>query len=117
MITYDMIHSAQERIITYWEEEGKRVIEECAKVKPFNGNSKDFLEHCIACGGNWGRMLLTGIHKLYPEVWDAIPEDMGDFAWPCICSVLVLCGIDISEQGRQPLYLDVQRLNNSIDFL
>ena len=56
----------------------------------------DFLEHCTACGGNWGGMLLTGVQKLYPEVYDSIPDDMGHFAWRNICTTLNMLGI-ISE--------------------
>ena len=97
MITYEMIQEAQTQIVEEWGEAGKRVIEEIAKVVPFNGDSKKFLDHCTACGGNWGGMLLTGIHALYPAVWNAIPDDMGVFAWACICSVLILCGVDTSE--------------------
>ena len=80
MINYEMIQTAQAQLIMSWGDDGQRVIEEAAKVNPFNGNSKQFLEHCTACGGNWGGMLLTGIHKLYPAVWEAIPDDMGVFA-------------------------------------
>lgn len=98
MITYEMIADAQETLVKFWGDDGKKVIETCAKVTPFNGGCKKFLDHCTACGGNWGGMLLTGVHELWPEVWDAIPNDMGCFAWTCICSVLVLCGVDTSEK-------------------
>lgn len=54
---------------------------------------RDFLSHCTACGGNWGGMLLTGIKRLFPTVWDAIPNEMGIFAFEGICNVMVLCGI------------------------
>ena len=97
MITYEMIQQAQEQLISHWEDAGKRVIEEIAKVAPFNSGSKEFLDHCTACGGNWGGMLLTGIRELYPAVWDAIPDDMGVDSFACICSVLILCGVDTSE--------------------
>ena len=99
MITYKMIKEAQEQIITAWGEEvGARVIEECHKVKPFNNTSLPFIkEHCIACGGNWGGMLLSGIKALYPDVWQAIPDDMGVQAFAAICAVLILCGIDTSK--------------------
>ena len=50
----------------------------------------DFLDHCYACGGDWGAMLLTGIKALYPEVYDAIPDNMGHFAFRCICETLEL---------------------------
>lgn len=55
---------------------------------------KDFLSHCIACGGNWGGMLLTGIKELWPEVWEAIPDDMGMFAWRCLCDTLTMLGVE-----------------------
>ena len=53
----------------------------------------EFLNHCTACGGNWGGMLLTGIKALYPEVYDAIPDNMGHFAWLAICTTTKLLGV------------------------
>ena len=97
MITFKMIQDAQNQIIESWGNDGEKVIEECAKVTPFNNGSKSFLEHCLACGGNWGGMLLSGIQELYPEVWDAIPDDLGVFSFGNICSVLILCGVDTTE--------------------
>lgn len=97
MITYEMIQQSKEQLVFHWNEAGKRVIEETAKVSPFNGGSKEFLDHCTACGGNWAGMLLTGIRKLYPTVWDAIPDNMGTNPFACICYVLILCGVDTSE--------------------
>ena len=61
-----------------------------------NMSFKDFLNECSCCGGNWGGMLLTGIHELYPEVWDAIPDKMGVFAFRDICATLILLGVDIT---------------------
>ena len=98
MITYEMITDAQETLIKYWGEDGKKVIEVCATVSPFNNTASKFLDHCVCCGGDWGSLLLTGIRELYPEVWDAIPNEMGCFAWTCLCQVLVLCGVDISKK-------------------
>lgn len=97
MITCDMILEAQTYIINQWEDDGKKVIEAIYHVNPFNGGMKEFLTHCTACGGNWGGMLLTGIKKLYPDVWEAIPKDMGIFAFTCIAYTLLLCGVDTSE--------------------
>ena len=42
---------------------------------------------------NWGGMLLTGVRDLYPEIWEAIPEDMGVFAFASICNLLILLGV------------------------
>ena len=97
MITYEMIKEAQESIVNHWEEDGKKVIEEIAKVNPFNKSLKEFLQFCTACGGNWGGMFLTGIHELWPAVYDAIPDDMVCFAFECIADILILCGVDTTE--------------------
>jgi len=58
----------------------------------------EFFGKCIACGGNWGAMLLTGIKKCFPVVYDAIPEDMGHNAFFCLGYVLHLCGVDFGEE-------------------
>ena len=85
---------AQETLRQYWPEDAEKVIEECSKVEPFGGSCGDFLNHCFACGGDWGGMYLTGVKELYPNVWKAIPNEMGIGAWFCICSVLMLVGVD-----------------------
>lgn len=97
MITYDMIIDAQSLIVKNWGEQGKKVIEECAKVTPFNDSFEAFLSHCTACGGDWGGMILTGVKYHWEKVWDAIPNEMGAFAFPCLCAVLTLCGVDASQ--------------------
>lgn len=97
MITYEMIHNAHESIANDWGEAGQRVIEAAHRAEPFNGNMKAFLNNCVCCGGDWGGMLLSGVRKLWPEVWDAIPNHMGVYAFTNICYVLILCGVDTSE--------------------
>ena len=97
MITNETIAEAKERLIEYWGEDGKKVIAECAKVTPFHGRPRDFLDHCTAHSANWVRVVLSGIKELFPSVWEAIPDDMGMFAWMCVCSVLTLCGIDCGD--------------------
>lgn len=57
-----------------------------------------FLNYCTACGGNWGGMLLTGIQRFWPKVYDAIPDNMGHRAWECICATIRLLGIDTSAE-------------------
>lgn len=97
MITYDYIIDAQNTLIKNWGEIGKAVIVVCLHEKPFNDTFKNFLPYCTACGGNWGGMILTGIKELYPKVYDTIPNDMGVHAFVCICSTLLLLGVDTSE--------------------
>ena len=97
MITYDMIIEAQDYLVENWGEDGKRIIEAAFAVNPFQGTTTDFLNYCIACGGDWGQMFLTGIQELYPEVHNVIPKKMGASAFECLCYILILCGVDTSE--------------------
>lgn len=58
----------------------------------------EFLDHCTAHGGNWGGMLLSGLKKLRPKVWNAIPDKMGPFSWALICGTIKLCGVSPSDK-------------------
>ena len=96
--TYDEIKKSHDNIVRYWGEDGKRVIEAIFNMDSDTMSARgmtmrEFLQSCTACGGNWGGMLLSGIKRLFPSVWDAIPNNMGDYAWVCLCDVLTLCGI------------------------
>lgn len=96
MITYENIEDAQNFLVKEWGDDGKRVIEECLRSRiPMTGG--DFLDCCVACGGNWSGMLLTGIKELFPRVWDVIPEEMGKHAFACLSYTLKLCGVDFQE--------------------
>lgn len=97
MIKYEQVVECMNTVVDNWGERGKEVISACYYENPFNGNFDKFLDNCTACGGNLGGMILTGIQKLYPKVYDLIPEDMGVFAFGCLCSVLVLLGVDTAK--------------------
>lgn len=97
MTKYEYIIEAQQFLVDNWEDAGKKVIETCFRMTPFNNSFDAFLDHCSACGGNWGGMLLTGIKRLYPEVWEAIPNDMGINVWPCLLYTLLLLGVDTTN--------------------
>lgn len=97
MITYEQIVDCMDTIVDNWGEKGKEVVIACLHEKPFNDNMDKFLDNCTACGGNWGGMILTGIRKLYPKIYDIIPDDMGVFAFGTLCSVLILLGVDTSN--------------------
>lgn len=94
MITYDDIISAQNALVDHWGEDGKKVIEACFNANATKMTNNEFLDHCSACGGNWGGMFLSGIKRLYPNVWDAIPNNMGSHAIICIFSVMTLLKIE-----------------------
>ena len=104
MITAKNIREAEQHIIDEWGAEigGKVVNEACfvRNVIPFDGGTKEFLNHCVCCGGDWGAMFLSGIKKLYPCVYKAIPDDMGatgNEAFINIIYVMMLCGVDTSR--------------------
>ena len=96
-MTDELITEAIDVIANLWPENAEAVFNACAKAKKFNGGCDEFLENCIACGGNWSGMLLTGIRQLWPEVYAAIPQRIGNNSFPALCNVLVLCGVDTSN--------------------
>lgn len=82
----------------YWGEEvANNILIAIVADYPKPLTMDEFLNHCTACGGNWGGMLLTGIRKLWPHVWDAIPNDMGIYAWECLCNTIGLCGVQLED--------------------
>lgn len=82
-----------EFLVATWKEDGIKVIEVIATQHTTPMTTDEFLSHCTACGGDWGAMLLSGIKALYPAVYDAIPDQMGHFAWRCLCETLELLQI------------------------
>jgi len=99
MLNYEDIKKAQNYIVEQWGEDGKNVVTACYYSRKGVMSNKEFLDNCTACGGNWGGMLLTGIKQLFPQVWDAIPNDMGACAFVALLNVLILCGVDTSEEN------------------
>lgn len=89
------MNESRDFIMENW---GKNVLEVIDSCEPLNITFSQFLDHCVACGGNWGGMLLSGLRKLRPEIWEAIPDDMGLYAWRCICETLVLAGVIMEEE-------------------
>ena len=55
----------------------------------------EFLNHCVACGGAWTSMLITGIKEVFPKVWEALdPNKMYSFFE--IVDLLEECGVVIN---------------------
>ena len=97
MITPRMRLDAKLELIEQWGDHGAHVIAACDNQKPFNGTFTEFMNECTACGGNWGGMLLSGIKRLFPEVYDAIPDNIGKNAFFTIGDALILCGVDTTS--------------------
>ena len=96
-MTEEMILEAREDIQNRWPENAEAVISACDAADKLNADSAEFLKHCFAAGGNWSAMFLSGIKALWPEVYEAIPADMGSNSFIPLCSVLILCGVDTSK--------------------
>lgn len=99
MLNYEAIKNAQDYVVEKWEENGKKVVTACYYSRKKVMSNKEFLDNCTACGGDWGAMLLTGIKRLFPQVWEAIPNDMGMYAFIVLLNVLILCGVDTSDNN------------------
>ena len=84
----------------YWTiDEAEKVIALCLN-NPVNISMKEFFEYCTACGGNWGAMLLSGIKRLRPKIYEAIPNRIapsGEEAFMLICNVMYLLRIGDEE--------------------
>lgn len=99
MLNYEDIKKAQDYIVEQWGEDGENVVTACYYSRKEVMSNKAFLDNCTACGGDWGAMLLTGIKRLFPQVWEAIPNEMGMYAFIVLLNVLILCGVDTSENN------------------
>lgn len=83
---------------TVRERWGDAVAEEIIKAEKDTMSFDNFLSnYCIACGGDFGKLLLSGVKELYPEVWDAIPDDMGINCFSTICYLLECLGVEMPE--------------------
>ena len=95
-----VLAQARQKIVESWPESADSVIHACESTEKFCGDSRSFMEHCTACGGDWCGMLLSGIRELWPSVFSVIPENMGSDgfeAFANLCYVLQLCGVDTSK--------------------
>ena len=54
---------------------------------------KDFLNHCTACGGNWGAMLLTGIKRVFLDNYEEVEKKYNsmDFSHGGVYPFMFLC--------------------------
>lgn len=81
----------------YW---GDEVANEILIADKYPMTFEQFLsQHCYATGGDWGKMLLTGIEKLWPHVYDAIPEYMGTHCFETIVCTISCLGVWIPEDA------------------
>ena len=76
-----------------WKNDGLKIATEIYSLNPQGMSSEDFLKYCTVDKNSTLHTLLSGIQKLFPEVWAAIPEDMGYSAIRGVRSILNLLNI------------------------
>lgn len=81
-----------EFIIAVWGEAGANIVD-IAGSRNLDMKMSKFLAHCTPCGVDWGGLLLSGLKEVAPDIWDAIPDDMGILAFQGICHTMHMIGI------------------------
>lgn len=79
---------------------GEEVAKEVLMTDKYPMTMEQFLsQHCIACGGDLGKLLLSGVQKLWSRVYDAIPNHMGVNCFETIINLLFCLGVWIPEDA------------------
>lgn len=86
-------------LISEWGEEvALNVINIASHEKLDNMTAGEFIaKHCVACGGDWAQMILSGIKDLSPDTYNAIPNKMGRNcfqAFSNLTTLLFFLGVD-----------------------
>ena len=79
-----------ERIGSEWSGDFVKALQQ---TEPINMSFDKFLDECIACGGNWTGMILSGIKSLRPELYAAVPDYMGERAFKTLLDTLLYLGV------------------------
>lgn len=53
------------------------------------------MSECKACGGDWVAMILSGMERIYPEVYVTLPAIFGQEAVDGLIKILILCGVEL----------------------
>ena len=86
--------AARECLIDIWGDNATAVLAAIDTVDAVPMSSDEFLNHCTSRGGTQCALLLSGIEELYPAVWEAIPDNMGEYALHALSTVLELLQIE-----------------------
>lgn len=55
----------------------------------------EFLENCLACGGNWSNMILSGIRAIFPNVYNTMPDR--EYTFVELIEIIEMCGVKIEK--------------------
>ena len=80
-------------VLVAWGDSGNDIVNAA-----FNDHSKitfsEFMGACSGCNGDWVDIIISGIDKLYPEVYSTLPENLGPDSLEILTKVLILCGVE-----------------------
>lgn len=97
-MTYEELTEIYSDIINLWGEDGKAVCLAIHNTPKYIHHLtwNEFLDCCITCGGNWVGTILSGIKKIAPTVYDALPDHLGNptRAFSTLCNIAYLLGVD-----------------------
>lgn len=95
-MTYEDIKTVYEDIIDLWgEEDGGKVIVAIHTAPKCQLEWNEFMHRCTACGGNWVAMIATGISRIAPNVYNALPNNLNNpfKAFSTLCNIALLLGV------------------------
>lgn len=80
-------------VLVQWGESGNNIINAA-----FNDHSKitfsEFMSECKGCDGDWVAIILSGMERVYPEVYSSLPPIFGQEALDGLTKILILCGVE-----------------------
>lgn len=80
-------------VLVEWGESGKDIVNAA-----FKEHSKitfsEFMCACKGCDGDWVAIILSGMERIYPEVYSTLPTIFGQEALDGLTKILILCGVE-----------------------
>ena len=54
----------------------------------------EFMCSCKGYGGDWVAIILSGMERIYPEVYSTLPATFGQEALDGLTKIFILCGVE-----------------------
>lgn len=96
-MTISEINEARKILTECWGvDKADEIFAMCYTTTKFPMTVDKFTTFCVSCGGDLNNMLLSGVRKLYPEIYTAVPDKLGknsSEAFASVCNLLILLGV------------------------
>ena len=80
-------------VLVQWGESGKNIINAAFKEHE-KLTFESFMSECKGCDGDWVAIILSGMERVYPEVYSTLPPIFGQEALDGLTKILILCGVE-----------------------